>query len=98
MILILNLLFLFRIIIIIFRFTGLVKLKSILIRGELGQFHPEILKVYLLFYFYRFINNNQVDFDNIEELKATQEFNLVIESNEVIEYNTTTRPIKYFIK
>ncbi|KAJ1925122.1 hypothetical protein IWQ60_004763 [Tieghemiomyces parasiticus] len=61
-------------------FTGMVKLKSILLWGGPEGKAPAKLKV--------FINAEDVDFDNVEGRKCTQEWDLVEDQGDLIEYHT----------
>ncbi|OMJ24693.1 PITH domain-containing protein, partial [Smittium culicis] len=61
-------------------FTGMVKLKSIVVWGGPGNCAPKKLKV--------IINRDDIDFDNVTTLPATQEFDLVEGSAEPVEYLT----------
>ncbi|OBZ88527.1 PITH domain-containing protein 1 [Choanephora cucurbitarum] len=59
-------------------FTGIVKLRSICLRTDRTDAAPSKMKV--------FINRDDVDFDVAESYTATQEFDLVENSDQVVEY------------
>ncbi|KAF9379437.1 PITH domain-containing protein 1 [Podila verticillata] len=62
-------------------FTGMVKLKSITLRSDPGETAPRKLKA--------FVNRDDLDFDNAESTAATQEWDLVEDTNgQVAEYST----------
>ncbi|KAF9414476.1 PITH domain-containing protein 1 [Podila epigama] len=62
-------------------FTGMVKLKSITLRSDPGETAPRKLKA--------FVNVDDLDFDNAESTQATQEWDLVEDTNgQVAEYAT----------
>ncbi|KAI8354156.1 galactose-binding domain-like protein [Blakeslea trispora] len=59
-------------------FTGTVKLRSICLRTDKSDAAPSKMKV--------FINRDDVDFDVAESYTPTQEFDLVENSDQVVEY------------
>ncbi|KAJ9069763.1 hypothetical protein DSO57_1015259 [Entomophthora muscae] len=61
-------------------FTGMVKLKSITLRGGVEGASPSLLKV--------FINREDIDFDSAESTTPTQEWELVDHPHDVVEYST----------
>jgi len=62
-------------------FTGMVKLKSIILRGGPEGTSPSLLKA--------FINKDDIDFDSAESTQPVQEWELVQEyPQDVVEYNT----------
>ncbi|KAG0320283.1 PITH domain-containing protein 1 [Dissophora globulifera] len=62
-------------------FTGLVKLKSISIRAEPGESAPRKMKA--------FANKDDLDFDNADSTAATQEWDLVEDTQgQIAEYST----------
>eukprot|EP00055_Hartaetosiga_balthica_P013254 m.67163 g.67163 ORF g.67163 m.67163 type:complete len:224 (-) comp8208_c0_seq1:1584-2255(-) len=61
-------------------FTGNVKLKSICVMGEGGQCHPAHMKA--------FINREDIDFDNVEDMEALQEWDMVEDLSGEMEYET----------
>ncbi|GAP88991.1 putative 60S ribosomal protein L3 [Rosellinia necatrix] len=63
-------------------FTGQVKLHAIKIRGSLAPSTPKRLRLY--------INRDDIDFDNVEDMKATQEFQLS-QTSEVQDIMVTRR-------
>ncbi|CAO3599888.1 unnamed protein product [Absidia cylindrospora] len=61
-------------------FTGSVKLRSICLRTDVGDQAPATMKV--------FINRDDMDFDAAESYTPTQEWELVQQHDEVVEYGT----------
>ena len=61
-------------------FTGSVKLKSIIVKGPAGEAHPSKMKA--------FTNRDDIDFDNVEQLPAQQEWELTEDTAAAIEYPT----------
>ncbi|KAI9597724.1 galactose-binding domain-like protein [Syncephalis fuscata] len=66
--------------IVIVPFTGMVKLKSILIKTGRGDVAPSRLSV--------FVNRDDVDFDTVNDVEATQTWELANNADDVCEYHT----------
>ncbi len=62
------------------RLTGDVKLKSIMVVGEADNTHPRTMRAWK--------NVDDIDFDNVEERSAVQEWDLHADPTGQLEYHT----------